>query len=328
MTSNENGKESVVDRMAGILEPETSQEQPKVQEEQPEVQQETEQTFNEDAQEETQESTALIDETVEENEITEQEVEQPQTYRVKVQGEEVDVTLDELQKGYSRQADYVRKTQKLAEQRKEVESELSQLQKFSEKSAQYDEGLRQIEELLSQPDNQEDLQKLKQTNPQAYAIKLAERSEREQQKAKVQAERAKVQQEQQQLQQQQIQKHLKRETDILNEVLPEMKNPKTRQNVMQEIMKGAKKLNYTNEELSNVYDHRNVLTLLYASRYLALKDSQPEVFKKMKSAPKIMKAGVAKATSQTQSDNIKRAKTRLKRSGNVRDASKLFEQLL
>lgn len=97
---------------------------------------------------------------------------------------------------------------------------------------------------------------------------------------------------------------------------------------MQEIMKGAKKLNYTNEELSNVYDHRNVLTLLYASRYLALKDSQPEVFKKMKSAPKIMKAGVAKATSQTQSDNIKRAKTRLKRSGNVRDASKLFEQLL
>ena len=328
MTSNENGKESVVDRMAGILEPETSQEQPKVQEEQPEVQQETEQPIEEVAQEETQESTALIDETVEENEITEQEVEQPQTYRVKVQGEEVDVTLDELQKGYSRQADYVRKTQKLAEQRKEVESELSQLQKFSEKSAQYDEGLRQIEELLSQPDNQEDLQKLKQTNPQAYAIKLAERSEREQQKAKVQAERAKVQQEQQQLQQQQIQKHLKRETDILNEVLPEMKNPKTKQNIMQEIMKGAKKLNYTNEELSNVYDHRNVLTLLYASRYLALKDSQPEVFKKMKSAPKIMKAGVAKATSQTQSDNIKRAKTKLKRSGNVRDASKLFEQLL
>ena len=328
MTSNENGQESVVDRMAGILEPETSQEQPKVKEEQPEVQQETEQPIEEVAQEETQESTALIDEAVEENEITEQEVEQPQTYRVKVQGEEVDVTLDELQKGYSRQADYVRKTQKLAEQRKEVESELSQLQKFSEKSAQYDEGLRQIEELLSQPDNQEDLQKLKQTNPQAYAIKLAERSEREQQKAKVQAERAKVQQEQQQLQQQQIQKHLKRETDILNEVLPEMKNPKTKQNIMQEIMKGAKKLNYTNEELSNVYDHRNVLTLLYASRYLALKDSQPEVFKKMKSAPKIMKAGVAKATSQTQSDKIKRAKTQLKRSGKVRDASKLFEQLL
>ena len=85
MTSNENGKESVVDRMAGILEPETSQEQPKVQEEQPEVQQETEQPIDEIAQEETQESTALIDETVEENEITEQEVEQPQTYRVYTQ---------------------------------------------------------------------------------------------------------------------------------------------------------------------------------------------------------------------------------------------------
>lgn len=328
MTSNENGQESVVDRMAGILEPEASPEQPTVQEEQPQVEQETEETIDEQAYEETQEPTALIDETVEENEITEQEVEQPQTYRVKVQGEEVDVTLDELQKGYSRQADYVRKTQKLAEQRKELDNELQTAKDYAKFSEEYKNYCDEIVQILNQQDKDEDLQKLKNTNPQAYAIKLAEKNQRDQTKQKFQEEKKRVELQQQELQQQQMQKHLKRETEILHQELPEMKNTQKRQAILQEIMKGAKKLNYTSEELSNVYDHRYVKTLLYASRYLELMDSKPGVAKKMKSAPKIMKAGVAKATSQSQQDNIKRAKSQLRKSGKVRDASKLFEQLL
>ena len=51
----------------------------------------------------------------------EEEEAAPATYRVKVDGEEVEVTLDELQKGYSRTQDYTRKTQALAEQRKAAE---------------------------------------------------------------------------------------------------------------------------------------------------------------------------------------------------------------
>ncbi|MGH9963014.1 MAG: hypothetical protein ACREBC_38845, partial [Pyrinomonadaceae bacterium] len=43
-----------------------------------------------------------------------------ETYTVKVGGEEVQVTRDELLNGYSRTQDYTRKTQELAEQRKRL----------------------------------------------------------------------------------------------------------------------------------------------------------------------------------------------------------------
>jgi hypothetical protein len=69
---------------------------------------------------------ALEDETSEEQSGEEEEPEeqeQPQTFTVKVDGKEVAVTLDELQKGYSRTQDYTRKTQQIAEVRKQVEQE-------------------------------------------------------------------------------------------------------------------------------------------------------------------------------------------------------------
>ena len=43
-------------------------------------------------------------------------------YTIKVDGEELEVGIDELKNGYQRQADYTRKSQALAEQRKETEA--------------------------------------------------------------------------------------------------------------------------------------------------------------------------------------------------------------
>jgi predicted ribosome quality control (RQC) complex YloA/Tae2 family protein len=50
-----------------------------------------------------------------------------QTYTVRVDGEEVEVTIDELLSGYSRTQDYTRKTMALADQRKSLETELEQI---------------------------------------------------------------------------------------------------------------------------------------------------------------------------------------------------------
>jgi hypothetical protein len=59
-----------------------------------------------------------------EEEQPEQEEEEPQQetqeepkYKVKVDGQEVEVTQEELLRGYMRQSDYTRKTQQLANQR-------------------------------------------------------------------------------------------------------------------------------------------------------------------------------------------------------------------
>lgn len=45
-----------------------------------------------------------------------------EVYKVKVDGEEVEVTKEELLKGYMRQSDYTRKTQSLAQERKRLET--------------------------------------------------------------------------------------------------------------------------------------------------------------------------------------------------------------
>ena len=59
----------------------------------------------------------------EETEYEEEELEEPQRFTVKAAGEEKEVTLEELMQGYQLGADYTKKTQELAENRKAVEAE-------------------------------------------------------------------------------------------------------------------------------------------------------------------------------------------------------------
>ena len=73
---------------------------------------------------EANESEAESEESYEESEVEQEEEteeqEQP-TYRVKAAGEEREVTLDELIKGYQLGTDYTKKSQTVAEERKAVE---------------------------------------------------------------------------------------------------------------------------------------------------------------------------------------------------------------
>jgi hypothetical protein len=64
------------------------------------------------------------------------ETETSPSYTVKVDGEEVEVNLDELRNGYQRQADYTRKSQSLAEQRKAYEANLQAVTQEREQYSQ------------------------------------------------------------------------------------------------------------------------------------------------------------------------------------------------
>jgi hypothetical protein len=77
-------------------------------------------------------------EEAEEYEVADEEApaETPQAYTVKVDGEEFEVTLDELRDGYQRQSDYTRKSQSLAEQRKAYEANLQAVQNERNQYAQ------------------------------------------------------------------------------------------------------------------------------------------------------------------------------------------------
>ena len=69
-----------------------------------------------------------------EEQIDTQEKLEDSTYKVKVAGQELDVTLDELRNGYSRDADYRRKTEELSNERKNFQSQSEkQRQDYSQK---------------------------------------------------------------------------------------------------------------------------------------------------------------------------------------------------
>lgn len=72
------------------------------------------------------------DEDAEESEDDEDD-ETPETYTVKVQGEEIEVDLDELKSGYQRQEDYTKKTQELSEEREKLEQDRQEVEEQREK---------------------------------------------------------------------------------------------------------------------------------------------------------------------------------------------------
>ena len=90
-------------------------------------------------------------------------------YTVKVNGEEIEVTLDELLHGYSRQSDYTRKSQELAERRKATEA---LEQEIAAEREQYAELLpRMREQLQQQLQAEPDWDKLYEQNP-VEAVRL------------------------------------------------------------------------------------------------------------------------------------------------------------
>jgi len=263
----------------------------------------------------------------EETESQEEEVEESPKYRVKANGEELEVSLDELLNGYSRTADYQKKTQSLAEQRKAVEAERSKIEETAKVRDTYAQRLQVIEQLLEQQKGTENLAELKENDPIAYAIAIAERSEKEKQLSAIQAERQRVQQEQAQQQAQVLQAHIQQEQQKLVQLIPEFKDEAKALVIRRDIKAYAQSRGFSEQELSQVYDSRAVEALYKSMMYDKLVAGKPGTHKKVQSAPKTLKPGTSNPKSSEQ-EAKKKDFERLRQSGNKKDAARLFERFL
>jgi hypothetical protein len=280
----------------------------------------------EEPQAESQETEYEAQEYDEQAEESYEEPQQTPKYRVKVDNEEMEVDVDELIKGYSRTSDYTKKTQALAEQRKAIEAEKAKVQDAARLRDQYAQRLQVIEQMLTQSP-QENLAELKETDPIGYAVKMAEQVEREKQLAAVRQERAQLAQRQQYEQQERLKTHLAQEAERLQAAIPEMADEVKGEVVRKEIKDFARSIGFSEQELSQVYDHRAVLTLYKAMQYDKLQKSKPATAKRVAEAPKTLRPGPAQQ-SDPKSDDVKKLKGQLRKSGKARDAAKLFERFL
>ena len=217
--------------------------------------------------------------------------EQPEeTYRVRIGDDDVDLTLEELRLGYMRQGDYTRKTQQVAEGRKQAEAELEALTAQRES---YANQLAQLEMALNQSEpTQEYWDALQAEDPIEYVKQREALRDRRDALAQVQSEQQRVQQEQYQQLQIQTQERLKQEAEKLLDVIPEWRDADVATKQKNAVYTYAQRhLGYSEQELSQIGDHRAVNALRKAYLYDELMKQKPAATKKTKSAPKMAKAG-------------------------------------
>jgi hypothetical protein len=280
---------------------------------------------------EANESEAESDESYDESEVEQEdddgEQEEPQTYRVKAAGEDKEVTLDELIKSYQLGTDYTKKSQAVAEERKAVEAERHAVQEAKALRDQYAQQLGIIEQMLNQPQQAEDLDYLKETDPIGYAVKVAELSQKEKQLAQVRAQREMISQQQEYDRQNQMKQMIAAESEKLVAVLPEFADPSKGEVIRKDIRTYGKQMGFSDDELANVFDSRAVLTLYKAMQYDKLQSAKPGITKKVAEAPKAIKPGVSKPRDSN-SEETRKLKARAKSSGSIRDAASVFERFL
>lgn len=271
-----------------------------------------------EAEQETEDSAADdADDESEESETDEGEDSQPQakTFKVKIDGEEVEVPEDELIKGYSRTQDYTRKTQALAEQRKQAESEYEAVRGERE---QYSQLLGMLSAKLEQePTVDESLQY---TDPIAYAQQLSQYMQWERDKKAIDSERQRVAQTQKQEHEAYLQRYVSEQQERLTTLIPEWLDETVAKTEKAKIAASAKEYGYSDEELSNLFDARAVAMMRDAMRFREL------VAKRQEIKPKATPAVSSKPAKR--SSEIATAKQRLAKSGSVKDAASLISRML
>jgi hypothetical protein len=259
-----------------------------------------------------------------EEETEVEEVEEQPVYRVTVDGEEIEVTQDELLNGYSRQQDYTRKTQELANQRKTIEQ---QAQELAQRDAIYAQLLPKMEaQLQGELVNEPDWDSLYNDDPIAFVREKQIWDEKKEKLKAAEAEQQRLQQEAYAKQQEQIAQQVQEGQQKILEIIPEWKNAEVAQKEKLAIRDyGINVLGYLPQEMDAIYDYRALLGLRNA--WLNSKTVEATKKKPTQKAP----ARVARPGTTTRKKSVapaKRAKQVLAKTGKVQDAAKVFEQFL
>ena len=219
-----------------------------------------------------------------------------QLYRVKAGDDEAEVTLDELKNSYMRNADYTRKTQQVAEQRKAAEANLEAV--LGERQ-RYADQLTVLEQALSQQEpNQEYWDSLREADPVEFSIQRDLARDRKDAREQVAVEQQRVQQANAAHLQSQAGERLEQERGRMNELIPEWLDTEVAAKERVAVVNYAQRQGYSETELSQVSDARAVSMIRKAYLYDELMSGKPAAQKKTAKAPKMTKSGQPKSGKQ------------------------------
>lgn len=255
--------------------------------------------------------TEEVEEEVESEQYDEEsDEEEVAVYIAKVDGEEVEVTADDLIKSYQLEQTAQKRLREAAEERKKVQSDAQQVEA---ERKYYAENLEVLKNALAQYQQgdmtEQQWAELYQRDPLAY---MKKKEDARDQQNKIQA----LQQEQMALQQ----RHIEQEQIKLLDRIPEWKDAEVAAKERANIVTYAKRFGFNDQEIAATSDSRVVDLLRRAYLYDALQSRKPTATKKVKTAPKMLKAGKPKGKVNISDQNRKSAFDKLSKSGRKEDA--------
>lgn len=228
---------------------------------------------------------------------------------IDVQGQKV--TLDELKRGFLREADYTRKTQELAEQRRSVEREVA-----AARQAQ-----KQLQDQLAQwataADREPDWSKLAQEMDPREFNQTRVRWEAHQRRKQEAADLWR------QIQAEQHQQTVAQQTQTLLESVPEWKNPEVAKREAMDLIGFAAEYGFAQQEIAAVTDARIVRLLRDAASAKKQRQADPRK-KRVTKAQKTLPPGTKTTKSQTRSTRKQKLRERARSTNNIDDWARLL----
>lgn len=259
-----------------------------------------------------------------------QELSEDLSLKVKVDGEEVEVTLAELRNGYSRTADYTRKATALAEQRRAFEAEAEAIRA---ERAQYAQMLPILQQQIQQQNAAEpDWDNLYDEDPiEAARLERHWRRTKEEQTQRltaIQAEQQRLAQEEAKQRTQHTQAVIQAERARLPEVIPEWKDQETMMKEAQELREWATSNGLTEQDINSLTQAAHIALVRKAMLYDKGKRNVEKAKHPAKQKARVVRPGSGNSSAKPGSVDLKRASKRLAQSGSVRDAAALLDKLL
>ena len=281
---------------------------------------EEEQLLTEDTESPNEIESYEAEETSESSDI--QENSEEPMYTVTLDGTDLSVNLEELIQGYQRNADYTRKTQELAQERNQSSEFVERSKKDVEAKLQRLDQLNNAAQAQLQQEYAEvDFEKLYEEDPvEAARLEHKMRKKHEQ--------LAQVSQQTQELQAQEFNKYLGEQQKLLSQKVPELMDEQKGPRFKQQMRDYLGNIGFNDNEINSVYDHRYVMLVKDAMNYRNLQKAKPGIKKKVANAPKVVKGGVAKSKGQVNAEARRQQLSKLRKTGQVRDAAKFFRNLI
>ena len=326
---NSNSVQGAASSIEGLIDPNTATIKPQkkaapVEQNESEEAQATED--NQEVQQQPKENLEnKIQETLDEEEASEDNAERQQTtdyHQIKVNGEVIEVDLEELKAGYQKDADYRRKTEEVALEKRELLTEKDRLAKqYSTKLDDLNSLVLTLNAEVNNDINAKELDRLWDEDP-TEAAKIDR---------KIRRRRETLSQAQKKLkdhQQSQFQEVLKEEQKKVAMKFPELQDPVKGNSLRTGMVNYLLKKGFSEKDVSSVYDSRMFDVIVDGMKYQDNKKLKPTLVNKKVKPSRVVRSGVKTTKADENSQNrLNRIKT-LKKSGSPKDATDLLMRYL